>query len=1359
MNDGKLIFYIDGFRVGEGYVEKNTSSINIQPSNVKYLDAGLHSLEIRFSGTEQFASSRLVTSLLIVKNDIKIEFDCQDTAIIDKLYTIKTLITSNNEIVNEGTVSFYIKDELLGTVEVINGIAELEQTFSLKPNKYVITAVYNGTDVYTYQEKTKDINLIGGATTILINPINAKPDDNVTLKAQIIDTNNMPLLTGTVIFKIYDDNILIYQSNPIPIELGIVTHNYHINENILENLDVNAKKDLKIVVNYTDTENIYQSSTNNTLLSVERGEVLLKYPNMFFGSQHEPLGFYVQATDLKTGEPIQNGSISINIPVLNNLTTPSTPVDQDGGARILHNQLTFTADEFNQLLHFYFYIGKNLPFEQNSPLQYYFDEEYSSMKNMKPFSIIKNIQYVYDPLISYDANGNPIDDRMDDIIQITWETEEISLDQPVTALNGAIYNLKVEQLYNEDTGEFSSYNFNYDTFESNDDRSIKDLNNDMETLNGIVSLIKYSQGLLSYLETNFSPLKSKDINEHNLYRIYDGELQDLNLMDFDLITNEQDNTKHLIYHIYDENSDSIGDEQIFINTKNGCLYARSNIDSLEIRNYPTGTFPINITYHSSPQYKDTTVRGTLNLNQGNINIDMHSQKIKYNETDKEIVCYVSEYDLNYTNESYKVSDGSVAFFIDDKRITTSNIDEEGRAILLSTDLENIHYGPHLLSAEYIGENKAITYTYTNLTIESISSILNAQLNRQIRNEQSKLNVTISIDKKYKIPITGSVNIYLDDTLIHSYNLLGIEDLMGNIAAKYYDQEHLATVSIPFTIDMPADINILQHTLYIEYTGDKHIKPASETILLKEEPLRTTIDTDLVYVAQGNNCQITYNIQTADESFLNDGEIGLYAGENNLITKAYIENNKATINWIVNEPPNGPNEDEYYTYYIKLINSEHYTSIPIEQHIKVIEAQDDVYIVQNEKTEEIPDDYTLPKFTNLQEAQQCVKENGNIHIIDYVKLNNNIIINKNINIIGHNNAKIIKDLNDLLTIDDAAIQKYAFTDFEEKIYEVVGLTREHLNTTDFYVIDTDLFYIDKNKLIPIFLLTDNKFYTYEPILLSSIINNVSLTFNGVTNIENVHFKSNDSNNINDLIIKIYNDTNIQNSVIDETITINNQKYLDISTSAVYGQIIGSDNYNLNDNWWGTNTAPNYKNIKNHIILTIHSYNESPVIGDNFEIYAELIGKDNKYYDLPPLDYYFTADSGVFSLPCGQTVNNKAETTYIDGTKEGYIYCTIDKEKVALYVHDYDYKTEIILDPATDIPLDFQIPFRAKVQSLADTYYKFNDNLEVISSTNTINDGYVVFSLNNKKIGRIKVNNGLAELPMLLSSRMKQIKKLL
>ena len=1185
----KIAFYINDFKVGESSVYNNEAEIIITPNTFNFLSAGFHSLEARYSGNEKYASSKTTTSLLLSQNNTNIDLLVDDTIIYGQQYTIQTNITDDNQnLINEGTVSFYIDEDKIGTTSVMNGIASISTSFENVQGKHNIIAVYNGTSIYAQDKKEKEINIIGGDVIINVFNITAKPNDDILLKARITDTNNSPLSIGQVIFTITKDEETIYTSELINIKKGLSQCSYTLNNNIFKLNNDNATQEYNIIVDYFDTEEyIYQDNSNSGTLTIKKGSVIIDDINFSFGSQYEPLGFYATVRDSVTNKPITYGQVDIIIPELN-IISENNNVDSDGGIRVIYNPVSISADDFDRLLNFYFTLGKTLPYTNND----------------------------------------------NEIVQL--------------------YTLNDEE--------------------------------------------------------------QQSFEDENLYCIYDGSKTDLNLLNFSI-----DQNNHLLYHKTNANNEEEA-EEIFI-SEEGHLYARSSIELSQSGYYPIGIFSMQTNYLSNEQYKNTTKESKIKITPSNYNVDIHSQTITYSDQNKNIECYVTS-----KNSSKKVNNGTVYFFIDNQEIGTGEV-IDNVATLSSNDINAIKHGHHILTVEYITENQPSIYSHTILNVEPIISSIQYDFihDKIVHGQKSNINVAVNISDIYDTDITGDVKIFVDDTLMASNNITTSERKNNMIVAE-----------LNFTIDIPLDLKTEEHLLTIEYSGNDFILPSSETITLEEQLLPISINTKDVYVAAGEQCSITYDINTIDNSIINNGEIILYQGSNNIITKNNIKNNKVTLTWTVDDILG---ETPYILEYNgnEFLNSDE----PIIQNIIIIEPQNDVYIVQDQN-----EDIYEYSFDNLQEASQCVVNGGNIHIIDYVNIDNNITINKDVNIIGHNDAAIYKNLPDLL-INENNIKIYEYDDFDTEIYEISGLKIENLNSKDFYIINSDLYFVNNDNIIPLFLFDNNIFYSYVQISLSEIINSISLNFNGVTNINNINFKSLDNDIGNQFNIITKERTSITKSIINSNIVIDHKKFLNINESAIYGNIIGSNEYDLDNNWWGTNNKPNY-NVHNQIILKMWSETTPPIIGEDIHIVAKLIGENNITYDLPILEYYFEAESGEFSITNGFTFNNTIYTTYYDSGKKCTIYCTVDNQTISLDVLDYYYKTEVLLDNINEIPIDYQITLTAKVQSMADTYYKF-DNNSVIETDKIINDGYIIFYLDNRQIGTVNVVNGEANIPIYLATQ--------
>lgn len=236
------------------------------------------------------------------------------------------------------------------------------------------------------------------------------------------------------------------------------------------------------------------------------------------------------------------------------------------------------------------------------------------------------------------------------------------------------------------------------------------------------------------------------------------------------------------------------------------------------------------------------------------------------------------------------------------------------------------------------------------------------------------------------------------------------------------------------------------------------------------------------------------------------------------------------------------------------------------------------------------------------------------------------------------------------------------------------------------------------------------------------------------INNIHFVSDNS------IMNINNNQYlvINHSILDKNINLHNNNTLMAQRNLIYGTCTGKSS-DLNNNWWGSNTAP--YDVENHIIIQVKPINSPAVITEHVDIVGEMIGNNGRKYDMPDVNFTFGADTGYFSIDSGKTVDSQIKTKYLDAEHEGNIYFTVDNETALCKVYDYERKTEVIIDDINDIPLSYQVPITAKVQSVADIYYEFENN-KVTKSTTTINEGHISFLINDKQVGYVPVVNGEA-----------------
>lgn len=821
----------------------------------------------------------------------------------------------------------------------------------------------------------------------------------------------------------------------------------------------------------------------------------------------------------------------------------------------------------------------------------------------------------------------------------------------------------------------------------------------------------------------------------------------LPLMNF--YRNINDKEAHLIFEYkntsittVDENNIVVdelppGFEQVYI--KNGHLFVRTNIDTL--RQYLVGRFPITITYSSDELYNTAVKSGNLLLQQQDVNIDLMSYDLTYNEKNESLTCYVSTYNIN--DDNYQpINQGGVQFYVDDIMIGQANV-VNGQAILSPSYLKNIEQGNHLLQTVYIPvEGRNNTYTYTSLQLHKIVPTIHASFVTQLKGRKNQLNVSICIDSEYDMSIDGDVEVYLNDTKIANDYLFGIETSPAWIEETDADTSTINNCStLTFMVDIPDDADINDYQVTVKYLGNQYIEEKEKTIDVVHQKINTYMTVNDIKVAHNEMCTLDVIIDTELHDFINEGEVVIKYGTETL-ARSNIKNNKAILNWINTQTL------ETVTYNVYYQNATHYQNCDNVVTISSVDPLDHIYIKQENVSDDIEFDETDKEvMTDINEALQCLAENGTLHIVNQAILSDNIYINKNINIVGHNDATLIKDIGDLLTESSNNIKVYNYDEFEEIIYEIIGLSLTHINDRDFCIIDNDLYYISStNDFVPIFLLDDGKFYSYNLMPLASVVQSVSIFVADVNvTMNNIIFKTDDATELDDFVINNRGNLDIQQCVLNKYVRIINYKNANINCNLVYGDIDNYGTMNKDNNWWGSNTI-NDNSINNHIILTLWANKNPPVVGEDIEIYGQLIGANGIEYDLPQAEFFFEADDGFFSIENGYTMDNYIYTTYFDSTREDKIYCTVDNETLSLDILNYDRKTEVLLE-TIDIPIGYQVNLIAKVHSCADYYY----------NNKVVDNGYVTFYIYNDEaedyetIGHADVKKGKATLPIYFSSQ--------
>ena len=1183
---------------------------------------------------------------------------------------------TNKTSVNEGLVEFYINKSLIGTAPVQNGQAILTKTLSdsdIATGFYNFEAKYIGSDKYA-PSRTSSIILISKQQTEI--EIISEKHGNLNAPyecAAIVKSNDMPVTEGTVTFYLDDEEL----GRPDVDENGIASLTHIFND----------KKPcsyvLKAVYNGTVIYG-HKEATKDIILSGGETEVIV---NNITAAPTETITLSAQVIQKMCAQSkytnVNIGQILIKI-VDNNNTIYSKTLNVNNEGRVFAKWTIpqdITVKDYD--IKCYYTDSSNVFLASNSTGTLSVQRKNVQLKHQKLFYGSR-----YEPLGFY--------------IQI-YDENNLAVTEGEISVKIPSLNITEKVLVDSDSSAKIIHN------------AIDFTHAEWNELDHLT--FKRGEGKVFY----YDGVREVEVPE-NLYRIYDNDYRDLQYVDFRI---EDGN----LYY----KRESQSDEQVYIGD-DGYLYARTNIDDIDmdLKQYVIGTHDVIIEYIPSKKYNAATSNSKIKITTPQVDADLHSYNLKYNNQDL-ITCFITEYDWTKNKNNPVHDKGIVYFYIDNVFLDKTRV-QQGRAILPNETLNNITANKHLLSAEYIPDNKkAHTFTYTSLKLEHIPSSINYQKNRILKDKDTHFKFTITLPSEYQYMqdqgyIHGNVDIFLNDEKIDNCYLFGNEKGI-----------------FEYTLTIPNDIDEKEYELSLFYEGTKFIKDSTLTIPLQHQSLPVTIEPISIQIAPNEICNVNIPVNASDKDDISEGYIVLY-DDNTIISKSNVIHNKASLSFNVGNKNVGN-----YQYIIKYEDGINYHNGDNNALLKIniINPLNKIYIAKEGRDDTGDGTYTYP-FKTIERALSCLADNGEIYIINEVHLTESITIDKNVHINGNNGSIITKDFIDLFQNNESMyndLHIYSATKLNESLYKINNLKINNLNSQEFSIINKELYFLQEEKLIPIYLYDNGYFYSTSPLSIEDINHNCTITSNKNLKISNVILQSNDNDDINDFIIINNGDLEIYHSTVQPNIAINNYNNITMNRNIIYGKIHAGANYDLDNNWWGTNDVPHRTN--NNIILNIKANIEPPVLGEDFHVIVEMIGENGRYYDIPQLHTLLIADTGYFQTPSGVFTNQQFSTLYVDAVKEGKIYATVDNETVELNVYSYDRKTEVILDNAQKIPIGYQIPIKAKVQSCADVFYQFDNKNNIIKQSNNINNGKVIFYLDDIQIGQAHVNNGIAEISVFFS----------
>lgn len=434
-NDGSIInnniaqmqFYINGYSVGKATIVDNQAKLSILPSSdtLPFITTGILPLEAKFLGTTKYAPSSKQTEIFISKEDTRITLQANEIIPYKNSYTLQAIVEyydgKHYVPVDDGSVEFYIDDEILSNNTTLNDgvfVSTIKQVEN-PAGKYTLYAKYSGSNVYAATETSMPVKIVGGNVEITIPNITAKPQDTIQLKAQIMDMNNEYVTDCYIDFYIKDKNGNYIDFNlpnfneltkNIDIQNGIaISSDIPLNEQLDSDLSTNkyyieARYHYSVTDNVADTS-LYQVSKQDGVLNIQKGEIVLEYQPVFYGTQYEPLGFNITVKDNKTNELVSNGRIKLLLKG-EDVTLEET-IDSDGMARLLYQSLEFSAKEWNELEKFSFDVKG--------------DDLYKTYSGENKNIYVDFLYNQNDGTLHY--VGNKVNDTIDDLSNIYFDAD------------------------------------------------------------------------------------------------------------------------------------------------------------------------------------------------------------------------------------------------------------------------------------------------------------------------------------------------------------------------------------------------------------------------------------------------------------------------------------------------------------------------------------------------------------------------------------------------------------------------------------------------------------------------------------------------------------------------------------------------------------------------------------------------------------------------------------------------------------------------------------------------------------------------------------------------------------------------
>ena len=253
------------------------------------------------TSSQTIIQNKSVTKTLKTTNDVKSSIVLKInpiTTIAQKKITLNaTAYTSNNKPLNNVDAVFKINGVTIGKTKTVKGLASLDYTVPKWGAKnYNLLVKVGETSSTLPQSANTTLKLVKDNVTINMGSYSAAPSSKVVFKANITQSNNIPLNNVTVVFKVNDVTI-----GKTTVLNGMCNMTYTTPKN---------PKTYKLTVKVGET-NYTLSKTFNTNLNVLKPSKITISSNII-ASKKSTVTLTAKVTDL-TGNLASNGKVAFKI--------------------------------------------------------------------------------------------------------------------------------------------------------------------------------------------------------------------------------------------------------------------------------------------------------------------------------------------------------------------------------------------------------------------------------------------------------------------------------------------------------------------------------------------------------------------------------------------------------------------------------------------------------------------------------------------------------------------------------------------------------------------------------------------------------------------------------------------------------------------------------------------------------------------------------------------------------------------------------------------------------------------------------------------------------------------------------------